>query len=96
MSLHGKHVITFENKRIAVWQLAFRALNVLGTLEKQAPGASFSRKSRNFSGLFRVPQFRLYLRNAEVPSHKTSQSSWMFLHEKHVVRSPFENKRIPV
>ena len=34
-----------------------------------------SQKSRNFSGLFRVPQFPLYLRNAEVVSHQTSQSS---------------------
>ena len=34
-----------------------------------------SQKSRKFSGLFRVPQFPLYLRNAEVPSHQTSQSS---------------------
>ena len=42
-------------------------------------GAYFS-KSRNFSGLFRVPQFPLYLRNAEVLSHQTSQSSWFFLH----------------
>ena len=38
------------------------------------------RKSRNFSGLFWVPQFPLYLRNTEVLSHQTSQSSWFFLH----------------
>ena len=43
-----------------------------------------SQKSRNFSGLFRVPQFPLYLRNAEVLSHQTSQSSLFFLHQKHV------------
>ena len=39
-----------------------------------------SQKSRNFSGLFRVPQFHLYLRNAEVLSLQTSQSSWFFLY----------------
>ena len=34
-----------------------------------------SQKSRNFSGLFRVPQLPLYLRNAEVLSLQTAQSS---------------------
>ena len=38
-----------------------------------------SQKSRNFAALFRVPQFPLYLRNAEVLSNQTSQSSWCFL-----------------
>ena len=39
-----------------------------------------SQKCRKFSGLLRVPQFPLYLRDAEVLSHQTSQSSWFFLH----------------
>ena len=39
-----------------------------------------SQKSRKFSGLLRVPQFPLYLRDAEVLSPQTSQSSWFFLH----------------
>jgi len=34
-----------------------------------------SQKPQNFLGLFRVPQFPLYLRNAKVLSHETSQSS---------------------
>ena len=34
-----------------------------------------SQKSRHFSGLFRVPQLPLYLRNAEVLSLQTAQSS---------------------
>ena len=34
-----------------------------------------SQKSRNFSGLSRVPQFPLYLRNAGVLSHQTSPFS---------------------
>ena len=38
-----------------------------------------SQKSRNFSGLFRVPQFSSYLRKAEVLSHQTSQSSWFLI-----------------
>ena len=55
-----------------------------------------SHKSRNFSGLSRVPQVPLYLRNAEVLSHQSSQSSWFFLHSKHVKRSAFQNKCIAV
>ena len=37
--LNQKHVekSAFQNKRIAVWQLAFQARKVLGTFEKQAP-----------------------------------------------------------
>ena len=38
--------------------------------------------SQNVLGLFRVPQFPLYLRNAKVLSHETSQSSWFFSHVK--------------
>ena len=53
-----------------------------------------SQKLRNFSGLPRVPQFPLYLCNAEDLKHQTSQSSWCFLHEKHVKRSAFQNKWI--
>ena len=53
-----------------------------------------SQKSRNFSGLLRVPQSPLYLRNAEVLSHHSSQSSSFFLHQKHVKRSAFQNKQI--
>ena len=41
---------------------------------------------------FRVPQFPLYLHNAGVLSHQTSQSSWFFLHQKHVKRSAFQKK----
>ena len=33
-----KKINFFQNKRIAVWQLAFRALKVLRTFEKRAPG----------------------------------------------------------
>ena len=38
-------------------------------------------KSRNFSDPFRVRQLPLCLRNAEVLSHQTLQSSWFFLHK---------------
>ena len=55
-----------------------------------------SQKSRNFSGLFRVPQFLLNLRNAEVLSHQTSQSSLFFLHQKHVKGLAFQTKQIAV
>ena len=42
--LHYQHVerSVFENKRIAGWQLVFRARKVLGTLEKLAPGEVWS------------------------------------------------------
>ena len=33
-----------------------------------------SQKTRNFPGLFWMPQFPLYLRNAEDPSHQTIKS----------------------
>ena len=39
-------------------------------------------KSQTFLGLFRVPQFPLYLRNSKVLSHETSQSPWFFSHVK--------------
>ena len=35
-----------------------------------------SRKSRNYTGHFRVPQFPLYLKNGEDLSRKTSQTSF--------------------
>ena len=41
--------------------------------------SSQGQKSRNFSGLFRVHQSLLYLRNARVRSHQTLQSSYFFL-----------------
>ena len=56
----------------------------------------FFQKSWNFSGLILVPQFPLYLRNAEVLILQTSQSSLFFLHQKHVKASAFQNKHIAV
>ena len=61
---------------------------------RERPQKTLSQMSRNFSGLFRVPQFPLYLRNAEVLSRQTLQYSWFFFHWKHVKKSGFENKRI--
>ena len=46
-----------------------------------------SQKSWNFSGLFQAPQFPLYLRNAGVLSHQTSQSYWLFLHYKNMPKN---------
>ena len=54
------------------------------------------RKSRNFSGLFRMPQFPLYHRNVEVLSHQTSQLSFFLWPQKHVKRPAFQNKQIEV
>ena len=47
---------------------------VFVTLTLESPDTCFQ-KSRKFSGPFRLPQIPLYLRNAEVLSHQTSQSS---------------------
>ena len=57
---------------------------------------SVSQKSQNFSGLFQLPQFPLYLRNAKVLSHQIMESSWYFLHKKHVQRPAFQNEWIAV
>ena len=46
--------------------------------------------------MFRVPQFPLYLRNADVLSGQNLKSSWFFVHEKHFKRSDFQNKWIAV
>ena len=62
-------------------------------LSHQAP---VSQESGIFSGLFRVPRFPLYLRNAEVLSNQTSQSCCFFIHYKDIQRSAFQNKRIAV
>ena len=55
-----------------------------------------SRKSRNFTGHFRVTQFPLYLKNGEDLSRQTSQSFFFYLPWKHVKRSAFQNKRLAV
>ena len=59
------HFRVAENKTV----LFSVALKVVGPV---------SQKFRNISDLFRVPRFLLYLHNAEVLSHQTSQSD--FLH----------------
>ena len=55
-----------------------------------------SRKSRNFTGHFRVSQFPLYLKNGEDLSHQTSQSFFFLLPLKHVKRLTFQNERLAV
>ena len=37
-----------QNKQVVVFQMAFRAQKVLGTFEKRAPGAHFSKVPRTF------------------------------------------------
>ena len=59
------HFRVAENKTV----LFSVALKVVGPV---------SQKFRYFSDLFRVPRFFLFLHNAEVLSHQTSQSN--FLH----------------
>ena len=62
---------------IIFYEFVASRLEGLSFTTDQAP---VSQMSRNFSGILQVPQFPLYLRNAEVVSHQSSQSSWFFLH----------------
>ena len=55
-----------------------------------------SRKSRDFTGHFRVSQFPFYLKNGEDLSRQTSQLVCFLLPWKHVKRSAFQNKRLAV
>ena len=53
-----------------------------------------SRKSRNFSGLFRVTEFSLYLENEGVSRHETLQ---LFLFPlQHMKRTALQNKQIVI
>ena len=55
-----------------------------------------SRKSRNFTGHFRVSQFPLYLKNGEDLSRQASQLFFFLLSLKHVKKPAFQNKRLAV
>ena len=76
--LSGKHLkrSAFQNKRMAVSQMSFRARKVNSGLSRIEPLGTVSRKSRNFTGHFRVSQFPLYLKNGEDLSRQTSQTSF--------------------
>ena len=52
-----------------------RLVNAWETLNSNRPWGPFLKSPETFQ----VPQFFLYLRNAEVLSHQTSSSSWFFL-----------------
>ena len=55
-----------------------------------------SRKSRNFTGHFRVSQFPLYLKNGEDLSRQTLQLFFFLLPCKHFKRSALRSKRLAV
>ena len=55
-----------------------------------------SRKSRNFTGHFRMSQFPLYLKNREDLRRQTSQLFFFLLSWKLNKRSAFQNKRLAV
>ena len=67
------HVISFRSARGIGYEFQIR-------VTKPEARGPVSRKSRNFSGSFRVSEFLIYLWNTEVLSHKTSQSSCIFRH----------------
>ena len=60
LALNSIRTPPFENKRIIVWQLAFRARKVLGTFDKQGPGSVMnetvtgSRKSYTYFDIYEV------------------------------------------
>ena len=55
-----------------------------------------SRKSRNFSGVFRVTQFSLYLQNEGVSRHETLQL-FLFLFPLQLMKRPaLQNKQVVV
>ena len=60
-------------------------------LSEQGP---VSRKSRNFTGHFRMSQFPMYLKNGQDWSRQTSQSFCFLLPWKHVKRWAFQSKRL--
>ena len=53
-----------------------------------------SRKSRNFSGVFRVTQFSLYLHNEGVSRHETLQLFLFLFHLQHMKRPALQNKQV--
>ena len=55
-----------------------------------------SRKSRNFSGVFRVTQFSLYLQNEGVSRHETLQLFLFLFPLQHIKRPALQNKQVVV
>ena len=55
-----------------------------------------SRKSRNFSGVFRVTQFSLYLQNEGVSRHETLQLFLFLFPLQHMKRQALQNKQVIV
>ena len=55
-----------------------------------------SRKSRNFSGEFRVTYFSLYLQNKSVSRHETLQLFEIVFPLQHIKRPALQNKRVAV
>ena len=67
-----------------------RCKDIIG---KQGP---VSRKSRNFSGVFRVTQFSLYLQNEGVSRHETLQLFLFLFPLQHMKRPALQNKQVVV
>ena len=65
----------------------------VGALTDQGP---VSRKSRNFSGLFRVTYFSSYLQNEGVSRHETLQLFLFLLPLQHIKRPALQNKHVVV
>ena len=73
---------------------AIYRINHYPALEQLGPGGPFLKKSRNFTGHFRVSSFPLYLKNGENLIRQTSQLFFFLLPWKHVKRSGFQSKRL--
>ena len=89
--LHMSQSVTNISKNNILCRRVFSVLR-----KPTLPWSPFLKKPHNFSRLFRAPQFPLYLLNADILSHQTLEPSWLFLHQKYVKRSAFQNKRIAV
>ena len=68
-------------------------LKLTTTITDQGP---VSRKSRNFSGVFRVTQFSLYLQNKGVSRHETLQLFLFLFPLQHMKRPALQNKQVVV
>ena len=80
-----------------------RRFGNIGILERKTSGmlvnilsdqGPVSRKSRNFSGAFRVTQFFLYLQNGGVSRHETLQLFLFLFTLQRMKRSALQNKQV--
>ena len=87
----GKHDISFGDGKGR--GLVVRKIISFATISVQGP---VSRKSRNFSGLFRMTEFSLYLQTQGVSRHETLQLFLFLFPLQHMKRPALQNKQIVI